>query len=103
MYIPIFKANTQVQETVYEASYIVPSTQYDRIEGPKFRRRHVQSIASGTEKVREADFQDKHSSKHRSTQEQVALPFPAGSEYIPNHERKAIEIANSSIKCSCRK
>ena len=49
MYIPIFKANT-VQETVYEASYIVPSTQYDRIEGPKFRRRHIQSLASGTEK-----------------------------------------------------
>ena len=28
--------------------------------------------------MREADFQHKHSSKHRSTQEQVALPFPAG-------------------------
>ena len=73
-----FQSKHAVQETVYEASYIVPSTQYDRIEGPKFRRRNVQSLASGTEKVREADFQHKHSSKHRSTQEQVALPFPAG-------------------------
>ena len=51
-----FQSKHAVQETVYEASYIVPSTQYDRIEGPKFRRRHIQSLASGTEKVREADF-----------------------------------------------
>ena len=73
-----FKDKGVVQETRYEASYVVPSTQYDRIEGPKFRRRNIKSAASGTGTARDADSRRKHSFKNRDTKEQVPLPFPAG-------------------------
>ena len=73
-----FKNKGIVQETCCEASYVVPSTQYDRIEGPKFRRRNIKSTASGTGTARDADSRKKHSFKHCDTKEQVPLPFPAG-------------------------